>query len=223
MIVTIHQPDFAPWLGFFHRWAKSDLYIILDDVQFLRRGWHHRDMIKTANGPSWLTVPVIKRGKYEQRINETLIDNSSNWRKKHLGTIATAYNKAPGFKTLFPQLETIYGQNHDLLMDFNMDLLKLFAQIMGIETPMKLASETPTPQTSTMRLVELTKHHGGSVYLTGTGSRDYLDQTLFEKAGITVVWQAYSPVSYPQLHDGFASKLSIIDYLMNTQTPKREL
>ena len=91
MIVAIHQPDFLPWLGFFDRWQKSDLHIVLDDVQFLRRGWHNRDKVKVPGGVAWLTVPILKKGRYGQPLQETLIDNSRPWRRKHLGMIRDSY------------------------------------------------------------------------------------------------------------------------------------
>jgi hypothetical protein len=215
MIVTIHQPDFAPWLGFFDRWATGDLYVVLDDVQFLRRGWHHRDKVKTAGGVSWLTVPVVKKGRYEQRICDARIDNSSDWRAKHLGTLAAAYGRCAGFQSLFPELERIYAGGHDRLMDFNLDLLRLFAARLGIETPVALASDHPSELTSSARLVELTAIHGGTVYLTGTGSRDYLDEQVFADRGIKVIWQDFSHPVYPQRFGGFEPGMSVIDYLMN--------
>ena len=108
MIITIHQPDFIPWLGFFHRWAVSDLYIVLDDVQFLRRGWHHRDRIKTASGECWLTIPVRKKGRYLQQIRQVELDNDQIWRQKHLRTIEVAYKKAPNFDHCYVALKEIY-------------------------------------------------------------------------------------------------------------------
>ena len=217
MIVTIHQPDFSPWLGYFHRWAISDLYIVLDDVQFLRRGWQHRDRIKTADGPRWLTVPVLKKGKYEQRINEAYIDNTTNWRARHLGSITQAYSRCPGYSSLFPELKRIYGAGHNLLKDFNLDLLRLFADLLGIDTPVVMASESPSTLSSTARLVELTAIHGGTHYLTGTGSRAYLEEELFESKGITVDWQDFEHPVYPQKHGEFEPGMSVIDYLMNVR------
>lgn len=215
MIVTIHQPDFAPWLGFFERWAASDLYVVLDDVQFLRRGWHHRDRIKTTSGPQWLTIPVLKKGKYEQRINETRLDNSNGWRRKHLAAIRTAYGKCPFFGVVFPELKRIYDRDHDRLMDFNLDLLRLLGGHMGIATPLALASDHPSGKTSTARLVELTGLHMGTTYLTGTGARDYLDEDLFQAQGMRVQWQEFEHPVYDQPHGAFEPGLSVIDYLMN--------
>jgi len=215
MLITMHQPDFLPWLGFFQRWAQSDLLLVLDDVQFIRRAWQNRDRIKTPGGPAWLTVPVRSKGRYHQRIAEVQIDNDANWRQKHLATIEAAYRNCPGFATVFEHLERVYGQGHELLLELNMDLLRLFAGFMDINTPTAFASEYAVQQTSTARLVALARHCGATRYLTGAGARDYLDEALFHAAGIEVVWQQYAPPEYPQAHGAFAPMLSALDFCMN--------
>ena len=150
MIVTIHQPDFLPWLGFFDRWQKSDLYIVLDDVQFLRRGWQHRDKIKTKEGAAWLTVPVIKKGKHDQLIRDVKIDNGTNWRYKHLKTIESNYSKAPNFEDCFKRIKEIYDKKHLFLIDLNMDILQWVDIELRITTPYVFASAYDVKSISTL-------------------------------------------------------------------------
>lgn len=214
MIVTIHQPDFLPWLGFFDRWKKSNIYIVLDDVQFLRRGWHHRDKIKTINGPKWLTIPVHKKNRYEQAIRDVKIDNTTSWRRSHLRTIEVNYGKALNFKECFAMVAEIYSKNHSYLIDLNMDFLFLAAGKLGIKTPVRMASEFHVRSSSTQRLVDLVKLAGGSAYLTGIGSKSYLDECIFNKDKIELIWQEYAHPAYEQLHGGFVPMLSVLDYLM---------
>ncbi|KPA11329.1 WbqC-like protein family, partial [Candidatus Magnetomorum sp. HK-1] len=107
MIVTIHQPDFLPWLGFFDRWRKSDLYIVLDDVQFIRRGWQHRDKIKTAKGLKWLTISLIKKGNYLSEIRHIKIKTDIEWQNKHFKLIEGAYRKANNFLSVFNNITDI--------------------------------------------------------------------------------------------------------------------
>jgi len=214
MVVTIHQPDFLPWLGFFDRWQKSDTYIVLDDVQFLRRGWHHRDKIKTQNGIKWLTVPVLKKSRYHQTIKEVRINNEENWHCKHLKTIQAAYGKATNFDLVYGRLSEIYNKDYDLLISFNMNLLRLCSKMLGINTTVVFASDFNVKSTGSRRLVDLVKSVGGKDYLTGSGSRDYLDEALFKKAGIGVCWQKFDHPVYPQLHHGFEKMLSVIDFFM---------
>ena len=214
MIVTIHQPDFLPWLGFFDRWKKSDLYIILDDVQFLRRGWHHRDKIKTRDGVKWLTVPVAKKGKSDQLIQDVTINNGSNWRYKHLKTIESNYKKAHNFENYFEKIKEIYEKEYSLLIDLNIDLIRFVADELGITSPTVFASDYDVKSISSERLIDLVKAVGGTEYLTGLGSKDYLDETVFDAAGIKVVWHQFKHPVYHQMHGAFVPMLSVLDYLM---------
>ena len=213
-IVTVHQPDFLPWLGFFDRWSNSDLYIVLDDVQFIRRGWHHRDRIKTASGSLWLTVPIVKKGKYDQLVKDAKIDNSTDWQRTHLKTIEINYRKAPNFEHCFEKIKSIYDKRHSFLIDLNMDGLRFIAGELGIRKPLVFSSAYGVKATSSERLTELVKAVGGSGYLAGEGSKDYLDESLFQREGIKVIWQDFKEPLYKQLHGEFIPKLSSLDYLM---------
>ena len=213
-VVTIHQPDFLPWLGFFDRWKNSDLFIVLDNVQFLRQGWHNRDKIKIPGGVRWLSVPTIRKGKFEQEIRDVLIDYQHDWPRKFLETIRHAYGKAPNFDRIFPDIVSCIKTRHSLLIDLNMNLLRWAADELEINAPMILASTLQADSKATMRLVELTTLVGGEVYFTGTGARDYLEAQYFEAAGIEVRWQEFEHPVYPQLHGRFEAGLSVLDYLM---------
>lgn len=214
MIVAIHQPDFLPWLGFFDRWRRSDLHIVLDDVQFLRRGWHNRDRIKVPAGIAWLTVPVLKKGRYGQPLREASIDNSRPWRRKHLGLIRDSYRGARQFEGVYAGLEAIYLKAYDSLVGFNQELLAWAAKRLGIDTPLVRASSLMVETRKTQRLVDLCLKVGADTYLSGLGARAYLDETQFAAAGIRVVWQDFSHPVYPQLHGRFEPNLSVLDYLM---------
>jgi len=214
MLVTIHQPDFAPWVGFFQRWNLADVYIVLDDVQFLRRGWHHRDKIKTKQGAKWLTLPTCKSGKRHQLINEVVLDGTDNWRRSLPETIRHAYHKSPFFDEHFDALKSLFLQAPESLFEFNMSLLNLGAEYLGVSSEVVCSSSLRVDSKSSQRLVELVHHVGGTRYLVGSGSRAYLDVALFEKAGIEVVW--YEPVvkAYEQLHGQFIPGLSMIDFML---------
>jgi len=217
MRVTIHQPDFLPWLGFFDRWRKCDLYIVLDDVQFIRRGWQHRDKIKTKDGARWLTVPVIKKGKYFQKISDVKIDNSLDWVAKHLKTIEINYGKAPNFERWYGKIQQVYRRKYSYLIDLNMDLLRLVAEEFRLSSPVVFSSRYGIKSTSSQRLVDLSRAVGADEYFTGLGSRKYLDTGLFERFGIRVVWQDFECPAYSQLHGEFIGKLSVLDFLMMAQ------
>lgn len=219
MVVTIHQPDFLPWLGFFDRWQKSDLYIILDDVQFLRCGWHHRDKIKTKDGIKWLTVPVLKKGKYLQLIKDVKIDNSVNWRSKHLRMIELNYKKTANFEHCFQKIKEAYNKKYSFLIDLNTEFLYWVSRELQITTPVIFASDFNVKSAATQRLADLTKNAGGTAYLTGLGSKKYLEEPLFKKDNIKILWQEFQHPAYRQLHGEFVSNLSVLDYLMNESKP----
>ena len=213
-IVTIHQPDFFPWIGFFRRWKQSDLFIVLDDVQFIRRGWHHRDQIKTAKGVRWLTVPVEKKGNYLQAIRDVRISECSEWRRNHLNAIAAAYKDAPFFKAIFPKIEQLYAKPFSKIMDFNISILQFVAELFTIDTPVKYASDFKITAKGTDRILQLIKRSGGTDYLTGLGAKGYLNESQFTSQQIRVLWDGFIPPRYPQLHGEFVPTLSIIDALM---------
>ena len=219
MIVTIHQPDFLPWLGFFDRWKKSDLYIVLDDVQFVRKGWHHRDKIKTMHGVQWLTVPVQKKGRFTQEIRETLINSEEDWQRRILNMVRHAYGHAPCFHRIYPELEEIFSRNHERLVDLNIDLLRYCAKELHIKTPLLFSSSLGVHSTGTKRLVDLVMAVKGGSYFTGMGAKEYLEENLFTEKGLSVWWQEFFHPEYHQLHGDFVPGLSVLDYLMMSDRP----
>lgn len=213
MRVTIHQPNFLPWLGFFEKVDQSDLFILLDNVQFEKNGWQNRNRIKGSDGAQWLTVPVYH--KFPQTVAEVQIDNRTNWRRKHWNAIVSNYRKAPCFAQYSAQFETVYQTDWEQLISLNLCLLRLMFDLTGIRTPCQLASEIPVDGVSSERLVALCEASGAKVYLAGSGGQGYLDTTLFVGKHIEVVFQEYQHPIYPQLFGEFVSSLSILDLLMN--------
>jgi hypothetical protein len=213
--VCIHQPDFVPWLGFFHRLCIADIYIVLDNVQFIRRGWTHRDKIKEAGQERWLTIPVIKTGRFDQLIADVEIDDSQPWRHKHLRTIEAAYAGTSAFAAIFPALRALYAQGHTTLMAFNLALLEWLSSTLGIRIDTRMASALPAGGRQNERLINLVHAVGGTVYLTGTGARDYLDEAMFNSAGLTVRWQRFQHPAYAQTKGPFIPNLSTLDPLFN--------
>lgn len=213
-VVCIHQPDFVPYLGFFDRLLQADHFIVLDDVQFIRRGWHHRDLIKTAVGPSWLTIS-LQKGDYKQKISEVILSQDTNWRQDNLNLLRQNYKSALHFDYIFTMVEKIYLERHERLLDFNLAFLNLALRLFRIKINMSFASSYSVPTTGTRRLVDLVLSVKGSDYLTGVGSLDYLDQDLFERRGLKVSWQNFEHPIYEQCFNGFDAGLSCLDVFFN--------
>ena len=131
MILSIHQPAYIPWLGYYDRIAKSDVFIILDTVQYQKNSFQNRNKIRTKTGWSWITVPVItKKILYEKNINQIEIDYNQNWNTKHLKSIKQVYAKAKNFEKIFPLLENILIKKWSSLADLSYQTTICFLDIL---------------------------------------------------------------------------------------------
>ncbi|MCT7605870.1 WbqC family protein [Aliarcobacter butzleri] len=215
--VVIHQPDFLSYLGFFHRLLHADLYIVLDDVQFVKgtsQSWMNRDKIKTSNGEQWITVNV-KKAPSKTNINEILLSDTVNWRNQNLEIMKQNYKKSDYFKEVFPYIEELYNKKFDKLSDLNLASIEMLNKLFDIKIEIVFSSTLKTTKVKSERLVELLKQVNATHYLSGIGAKDYHDDKPFEEANIEVIWQDFKHPVYPQLHGEFIPYLSSIDLLFN--------
>ena len=217
MIVAAHQPNFAPWLGFFDKANAADVLVLLDTVQFIKRGYQNRTRIKGASGePQWLTIPVISKGRYDQATLDVEIDETARWRSVHLRTLQSALAKAPHRDALMELVEPIYAREDvHRLVDLNVAILRAVAARLGLGTRVVLASELDLTGSSTELMIGLTKAVGGDVYLSGPTGRQYLEPDQFTAAHLELRYHAFSPFGYPQQHGAFVPGLSCFDYIAN--------
>jgi hypothetical protein len=216
VIVSAHQPNFAPWLGFFDKMMHSDVMVLLDSVQFIKRGYQNRAQIKGLNGPQWLTIPVISKGRYHQLTRDVEIDESRSWRSVHLLTLQSVLAKAPHRDELLDFLRPIYAREelHNLV-DFNTALIGGVVDCLGITTRLVLASELGCPGSSSRLMLNLTKAVGGDTYLSGPSGRKYLEPEMFPAEGVTLRYHRFEPFEYPQPLPPFVPGLTCLDYLAN--------
>jgi hypothetical protein len=213
MIVTIHQPNFLPWPGFFHKWRSADAFVILDTVQFHKNEWQNRNRIKTARGAQWLTVPVTYR--FPQRICEVGLAHGG-WARKLTATVEQAYARAPYLDAFWPPVSAILNRGHAMLSPLNVDLIRELGAMTGCTAPLYLASEMQTREEEpTDRLIGLCRELGADAYLSGREGRQYLDRGRFAAAGLDLWFQEADAAIYPQLHGAFISHLSVLDMLFN--------
>jgi hypothetical protein len=216
VIVSAHQPNFAPWLGFFDKALHSDVLVLLDTVQFIKRGYQNRARVKAAGGPQWLTVPVISKGRYDQATRDVEIDETARWRSVHLRTLQSILAKAPHRDEVFDVVEPVYARTDvHRLVDLNVALIRAVADRLGIPTRLVLASELELEGSSTRLMASLTTAVGGDVYLSGPTGRRYLEPELFNAAGLELRYHSFDVFEYPQLHGAFEPGLSCLDYLAN--------
>lgn len=216
MIITIHQPEFLPYTGFFNRLASADVFIALDDVGYEKNGFINRNKIKTPIGPAYITVPVISRSP-NKKINEVLIDNTQEWQKSLLNKISTNYDRSPFFRDYFPFIEDTFYAKWEKISDLDIYLLKSFIKFLGINTKIEKASLNEISGKRTERLVNICKKFRAKTYLSGLGGKNYMDLDLFKNAGIEVIFQNFSQIDYSQQFSekGFLPNMSIIDLMFN--------
>ncbi|MGW8301379.1 MAG: WbqC family protein [Desulfobacterales bacterium] len=216
MIISTHQPYFLPYPGFFYKAHLSDIFVVLDTVQFPRgTTWISRNRFKNDQGTLWLTVPVWKKGLGLQRIDEVRVCHEFRWVAKHLQSLKTAYARAPYLGDHLPFIEKIYGTGFEKLIEFNMAFIHYLFQQLKIETEIKLLSELGIQATGNRMLVEICRCLGASVYLAQAAAAKYLDRALFQQEGIKLQLIKPTACVYPQLWGTFVSNLSACDLLFN--------
>ncbi|GBD02762.1 hypothetical protein HRbin19_00030 [bacterium HR19] len=212
IVLSAHQPQYMPYLGYFHKMKNSDVFVILDDVQFKKNEWQNRNRVKGKDGEVWITVPVFH--KFGQKINEVIIRNDIPWQRKNKNTIITYYSKARYFH-LFQRFDVIWQKEYEKLLDVNMDSINIIRDILKINTPMFFSSELKINKTKTDRLVAICKEFSAKYYLSGKGAKGYLEEEKFRKEGIEVIWQDFNHPVYTQLWGDFIPNLSAIDLILN--------
>ena len=217
MTASAHQPHYLPWLGYFDKIASADRFIVLDRVQFKKNDYQNRNRIKGPNGPLWLTVPVLTKGRNAQRLCDVEINSRQRWQRKHWRSLEISYGKAPYWEELAGGLRSFYEQEWTRLVDLNLALLRHLLQVLGIATPLLLESEMGSLGTSSQRLVHLCRQAGASCYLAGAGGRAYMDDGCFATAGLAVNYQQFQHPSHRQqyMKQGFVSNLCVLDLLFN--------
>ncbi len=214
LVVAIHQPHYLPYLGFFDKMQRADLFVYLDHVAFTP-GWQNRNYIKTSTGRTRLTVPVARRSRGGP-IRGASIAQGADWQRRHEATVRQGYARAPHLDMCAELLGLLYHHPWTNLGMLNLACDLHLTRMLGITTPWVLSSSLGEfSQTKTALLAEICRRLGAATYLAGDGCASYLDPGVMEMAGIELRWQGYRPPRYPQLHEGFVDNLSVLDLLMN--------
>jgi hypothetical protein len=190
--IGIHQPNYLPWLGYFHKIAKSDVFVFLDDVQFSKNGYCNRVQILHNNKPRWLSIPVTY--DFGDPINQ-IIPAQEDWPHRHIDTFRTTYRKANHFESVWASLKVI------------------FDSILGLSCRFDASSETSTGEsTGDDRLVRIVRAiDPGGVYFSGKGGAKYQDEDKFSAAGLSLTYTEFVPPTYGQNSESFVPGLSIVD------------
>jgi hypothetical protein len=227
MILSVHQPQYIPWLGYFDKIAKSDAFVFLDTVQYKAAEFQNRNKIRTQDGWMWLSVPVKSENKGRQRICDCLIDNDTDWKSQHVKSLRVWYARAEFFGKTFPFFEDLFSRDWLKLSDLNVHIIRHLLTCLGIQKRIYFESELGTTVTKTERIIELCKKTKADTYLSGAGGRDYLEKDKFSREEIKLLYQDFKhPVYHQQFCDeqsGFIPFMSSIDLLFNEGIRSREV
>lgn len=215
--VAILQSNYIPWKGYFDIINMVDEFILYDDMQYTKRDWRNRNKIKTHDGIQWLTIPVLNKGKYFQKINETQVADS-NWCHDHWRAISLNYKRAEYFDLYADRIHKVYQdcESETYLSKINYRFLKEICDILGIRTKITWSSDYTLVDGKTERLVGLVQSAGGGYYLSGPAARDYIVDSYFKDAQIQLEYMNYEGYKeYSQLFGPYESGVSVLDLIFN--------
>jgi hypothetical protein len=219
MIVSIMQPAYLPWLGYFDRIARSDLHIVLDDVNLdgnSKTKFANRNKVRTPDSWSWLTVPLQSKGKHgELFLDQVEIATDAPWRQKHLGALTGNYSRTAHFAGHRAFFSGIYGRDWNRLIDLTTATTDYLLNAFGLTCPMQRSSTMKVEGEKDALILNLCRAAGATTYLSGPFGRDYLDATAFAAAGIELVFHDYPHPQYTQAFPGFEPYMSAVDLLFN--------
>ena len=222
MKIAIHQANYFPYPGFFHKINQADVFVIQDDIKFVNKVTN-RNKIISSSGYTWINVP-IKKGHKSLPIMDVKINNEIPWGKINLKKICAGYNKAKFFHLYKDYFENLYKKEWNNIFDLNFETIKQVLIWLNIKTKIVIGSELDVPGQRTERLVNVCKKLGADTYISGIGGKKYLDEKLFEKNKIILKYQNYNPIKYTQhMSKSFIPNLSIIDLLANVGSESGKL
>lgn len=227
MIVAIHQPHFIPWLGYLHRMASVDQFILLDHVQFERRNYQNRSQIRIDGQARWLTVPVVQNSQKERIIDKQVDhrDTARPWGRNHYATLRHAYREAGYFSTYAAELKKIFDTQWVRLVDLNYAMLDLLRDAYGIRTKIVRSSDLDVDGAKSDLILNLCRAVKADALLAGFGgSRGYLDAEAFARHGIRIEAHRFTHPTYKQCGAApFIPGLAGVDLLFNAGPQSRAI
>jgi hypothetical protein len=213
MKISIHQPDYIPYLGYFYKIYLSDKFVYLDDVQYSNDNLHDRNKIKTANGDLVLKIPV--EHKFGDNLNVVKTRDNLGWKQKHLKTILMNYKKAPFFDEIYPKFEELLLKEYPSLSELNIALNDFFIEGFGLSAERIRSSSLSLSSAREEKVIDICTRLGGDEYISGHGASIYQVPEHFLEKGLKLTYTDYKPIEYPQLWKGFSPYMSVIDYVFN--------
>ncbi|MFZ5569082.1 MAG: WbqC family protein [Thermodesulfobacteriota bacterium] len=222
--ISIIQPSFLPWLGYFEQMGRADVFVHFDDVQYTRKDWRNRNRLKSPDGVQMVTVPVQQHHYAQTPINQIRISYDSPWNEKMLHRISFWYKSAPYFEPVFSEIKAVLMMRFDYLTDLNYALLEILRKRLEIATPQYKSSDLPgKPEDKNAKIIDICRRHNADLLYDGNAAKSFINRDLFAANGISVIFQEYHHTPYPQLWGDFTSHLSVLDLLMNCGPESRKI
>lgn len=214
--VIITQSNYIPWKGYFDAISISDEFVVYDDMQYTKRDWRNRNLIKTQQGLKWLSIPVEVKGNFFQKINETKIADK-NWNKQHWDILKQSYSKSKMYSETKDFVESLYRSiSFDYLTDVNVHFITEICAYLKIDINLKMSSDFVLNEERSQRLLDICLELNATDYYSGPAAKAYMDEKIFEDAKIGVHYLDYSNyVEYEQLNPPFEHGVSILDLIFN--------
>lgn len=223
MIVSIHQPAYLPWLGYFHKILLSDTFVFFDTPQFEKNSFINRNKIKTPMGEQWLSAPIKLKNHLAKEINQIELADQT-WQQQHAKAIELNYKKAKYFNDYWPKLQTLYQKKYSHISEVCYDQLVLFNGLLGIETKIVKSSDLPKYESKKQDLVlDICKDLEADIYVSGSQGKDYINKEKFEDNNIKLYFQDYHHPTYDQLWGEFMPAMGIADLLFNLGPKSKEI
>jgi len=218
-ILSLMQPTYLPWLGYFNLIKNSDIFVIYTTTQLTKRSWQTRNKIKGNDGEVWLTIPIKKtKSRDNLLIKDAEINyESGDWVKKHLNSIRQCYSKSNYFEDIYPIIERVLNQRPKYLIYITVRMLIEFLDLLDINTEIVISDDIDYSGKKDEALISICNELGVDRYMSVMGSMDYIlsGDNLFEKNNIELLWHTYEHPIYNQVNGKFISHLGIIDCLFN--------
>ena len=215
--VAIHQPNFLPWLGYFDKMLRADVFIVMDNAQYVKSGgtWSNRVKAMISGEPRWLTMPIVRNYHGLRTYGEIEIDDTGNWRTKAIKSLQAAYARTPHFREVMPLVESLLVHPTRSLVELNVNAALQILQAIGLAPRQIVFGSTLTcTGQATDLLIEMVRAVGGTTYLCGGGAEGYQEDDKFATAGLKLQYQSFRHPEYPQRTGvPFAPGLSIVDAL----------
>jgi hypothetical protein len=222
--VTIHQPNYLPWIGFFSKLKKADTFVLLDTVEYTKNSVINRNKIRIKDGWCYLTIP-IEKAYHDSRIIDVALPKDDRWKKNHWSTIEANYGKTLWFKGHTAFFKEVYEKDYRFLWEINEDVIRYIMDCFGIKTKILKASELSIDPSlrKTDLILDILKKTGAKTYLSGPSGREYLEQDRFADEKILLEFFEYKHPQYNQRYAGFVPNLSAIDLLFNMGGDAKEM